>query len=153
MNEKTDLLGCCGLYCGDCAGYSGEIAQRTRDLVEVMERYRFELTAKHLFPEKLGEYDKLREMLGFMTELTCPAVCRQREDGSTSCEIRKCCRGRGFYACHECDDFETCGTLKSTEPLHGDSCVANLRAIKEMGPDAWVADGRRLWFGTDVEGC
>ena len=90
-------------------------------------------------------------MLGFMTELRCPAVCRQREDGSTACEIRKCCRSRGFYTCHECDDFEGCDTLKSLEPLHGDSCVVNLRAIREMGPDAWVASGKRLWFGSDVD--
>jgi hypothetical protein len=151
MDETTDLLACCGLYCGDCAGYSGEIADRARELVATMKKYRFELTAKHLFPEKIKDYPGLAEMLDFMTELTCPAVCRQREDGTTSCEIRKCCRDKGFYACHECDSFEACDKLKLMEPLHGDSCVRNLRAIREMGPEAWVAHGTRLWFGSSVD--
>ncbi len=151
MNETPELLAYCGLYCGDCAGYSGEIADRARELVETMEKYRFELTARHLFPERIKDSPGLAEMLGFMTELKCPAVCRQRTDDSTSCEIRKCCKQKGFYACYECEELEACDKLKSLEALHRDSCIKNLQAIKAMGPEGWVAHGRRLWFGSDVD--
>ena len=149
MREKSHLLAYCGLYCGDCAGYSGDIANAAGDLTKVLERYQFHRTAKHLFPDALKDYDKFQEMLGFMTDLKCAAVCRDREDGETTCEIRKCCRDRGFYACHECDGFETCDKLKRHDALHGDAWLRNLRAIKEMGVEAWVGGGERFWFGDE----
>jgi len=151
MGEREDLLAYCGLYCGDCAGYSGEIADIARNLMNVLEKYRFERTANCLFPEKLKEYDEFCEMLRFITDLKCPTICRERDDSSTSCEIRRCCREKGYYACYECDDFEMCKKLKTLEDLHRDSCVENLEGIKEMGLKAWITMGKRLWFGSDVD--
>ena len=153
MRERKDFLAHCGLYCGDCAGYSGAIADTARNLMNVLEKYQFERTAKSLFSEKLKEYDKFCEMLRFMTDLKCPKICREREDSSASCKIRRCCRDKGFYACYGCDDFEICEKLKTLEELHGDSCVENLKAIKEMGLEAWIRRGKRLWFGSDVDNC
>ena len=153
MSERKELLAYCGLYCGDCAGYSGEIADTAQNLMNALEKYRFERTATGLFSEKLKDYDKFCEMLEFMTDLKCPKICREREDSSASCEIQRCCRDKGFYACYECDDFENCEKLKTLERLHGDSCVENLTAIKEMGLEAWITTGKRLWFGSDVDNC
>ena len=48
MEERKNLLAYCGLYCGDCAGYSGEIADAAKNLVELLEKYRFDRTAKSL---------------------------------------------------------------------------------------------------------
>ncbi len=100
MNNIKELLARCGLYCGDCAGYSGEIAEAA---------------------------------------------------GETSCEIRKCCFKKGFCACHECSDFESCDKLKSLSVLHGESCIKNLRAIREMGIEDWIHKGKRLWFADDTD--
>lgn len=151
MGEKTDLLGYCGLYCGDCAGYSGEIAEMAGKLKETLKKWRFDRTAKCLFSEKLKDYDKLWEMLCFMADLRCKKTCRERKDSDTSCRIRKCCRDSGLYGCYECDEFETCDKLKSLEELHGDSCAKNMKAIKEMGLEAWISRGKRLWFGSEVD--
>jgi hypothetical protein len=145
------LLAYCGLYCGDCAGYSGEIADSAADLAQILERYRFHRTAGHLFPEQISDYEGFHKTLAFMTELRCTKVCRERGDGGTSCEIRVCCFKRGFYACCECADFGTCAKLTSLEALHGDACVGNLEAIQEMGLEAWIASGQRLWFGSEVD--
>ena len=153
MRESKNLLTYCGLYCGDCAGYSSEIADTAQNLMNVLEKYRFERTANCLFPEKLKDYDRFCEMLGFMTDLKCLTICRERDDSSTSCEIRRCCRDKGFYACYGCDDSEMCEKLKTLEGLHGDSCVKNLKAIREMGLEAWIRRGKRLWFGSDVDNC
>jgi hypothetical protein len=68
-----------------------------------------------------------------------------------SCEIAKCCVGRGFVACHECESFEQCEKLARHEVLHGDSHLRNLRAIREMSPEAWITSGKRLWFAGDGE--
>jgi len=150
--RAVNLFAYCGLYCGDCAGYTGEIAASARALLKVLERYKFARTASCLFSEELGDYDRFQEMLRFMTTLRCPRICRERELVETSCEIKKCCIEQRFYACYECDAFGTCGKLAVHEDLHGDACVTNLRAVREMGLEAWVASDKRLWFGSEVEG-
>lgn len=149
MNDKKELLAYCGLYCGDCAGYSGEIADAAQKLKDVTARYKFSQTAKHLFPDKLKEYDKLEEMVHFMTELRCPRVCREIRESDVKCKISKCCREKGFFACHECADFEKCAELKTLSGLHGEAHIKNLRAIREMGIDEWMNKGKRLWFADD----
>jgi hypothetical protein len=152
MDEREELLGYCGLSCGDCGGYSGEIAESAGQLKETLSRWKFELTAKHLFPKRLKDYVHFVEMLEFISTLKCDAICRHRKRGDVSCAIWKCCTDKGFYACYECEGFDDCDKLKSLEPLHKDSCVKNLNAIREMGLKEWIAEGRRLWFGSEVEG-
>ena len=125
MKDQKELLACCGLYCGDCAGYSGEIAEAAVTLKERIHKYKFDQTAKNLFSKELRDYDKLHDMLGFMTTLKCAKPCREKATGETSCEIRKCCFERRFYACHECNDFERCDKLKPLSGLHGESCINN----------------------------
>lgn len=147
--DNGSLLAYCGLFCGDCAGYSGEIAQSARELKAVMERYKFDQTAKHLFSSELKDYPAFCDMLDFIMGLKCPAPCRERADGTTTCDIRKCCRMKGYYACHECADFEMCDRLSTLTALHGLSCIRNLRAIKETGVDEWVRKGKRRWFADD----
>lgn len=146
-----DLLGYCGLFCGDCAGHSGDIAEAATALACVLDASRFDRTARALFAEQVGDYDAFLDTLAFLSQLRCPTICRERAAGETDCRIRACAIARGFYACHECDQFETCSELQRLEDLHGDSCVRNLRAIREMGLDAWLAKGERFWFGSDVE--
>ena len=149
MKHAKELLAYCGLYCGDCAGYSGDIADAAQKLQDTTNRYKFRQTAKHLFPEKLKEYDKLEDMIDFMTELRCPRVCREIKESDVKCKISKCCREKGFFACHECDGFETCGELKNLAGLHGEAHIKNLRAIRDMGIEEWVNKGKRLWFADD----
>ncbi|NQV19386.1 MAG: DUF3795 domain-containing protein [Armatimonadetes bacterium] len=151
MKDDSNLLAYCGLYCGDCAGYSGEIADRAKDLENVIEKYKFELTAKSMFSKELKDYDEFLRKLKFISGLKCSEICREREIGSTNCEIRKCCIGKGFYACYECEDFEICEKFKALEELHKDSCAKNLKAIKEIGLKNWITNGKRLWFGSKVD--
>ena len=144
MEGKKELLAYCGLYCGDCLGYTGVIADAAWEFVTVLERYRFDLTAKGVFPEELRNYDAFREALGFMAGLRCPQICREREDTGTSCEVRRCCRERSLYSCHECGGFEACEKLRFVlGGLHTDSCLRNLKAIREMGLEDWVTKGER----------
>jgi hypothetical protein len=154
MKRKRDLLAYCGLYCGDCQGYTGVIADAARDFMTVLEKYKFDRTAKCVFPEELKDYDRLCEMLGFMTGLRCEKVCREREDSSITCEVAICCRDRGSYACYGCDDLEICEKLKALhEGLHYDSCVKNLKAIREMGLEAWTVRGRQHCYWNKVDDC
>ncbi|KPK63409.1 hypothetical protein AMJ83_06990 [candidate division WOR_3 bacterium SM23_42] len=149
MEDKKELLAYCGLYCGDCGGYDGAIADKAQKLKETLDRFKFHRTAKHFFPKDLKDYDKLYEMLSFITTLRCSKVCRHKTKGETKCEIRKCCTEKGFYACHECNDFETCDKIKKLTEPHGDAPIKNLRAIKEVGIEDWINKAKRFWFADD----
>lgn len=87
----------------------------------------------------------MQEMLCFMAKLKCEKICREKENGDTSCKILKYCRDSRFYGCYECDKFKACDKLKSLEELHGYSCVNNMKIIKKMGLEAWISRGKRLW--------
>ncbi|MCK4941715.1 DUF3795 domain-containing protein [candidate division WOR-3 bacterium] len=71
--------------------------------------------------------------------------------GETSCEIRKCCFEKGFYACHECSDFESSDKLKPLSGLHGESCIKNLRATREMSIEYWIHKDKRFWFADNTD--
>lgn len=153
MKESTDLLAYCGFYCGDCLGYTGVIADTAQELMEILETYKFEQTAEYVFPNELCEYDKFCEMLGFMTCLRCTGICRQ-EGGvqPSSCVVKNCCIEKGFFACYECDDFETCDTFGSLHKgLHINACLKNMRGIREMGLEAWITSGERHYYWDEVD--
>jgi len=123
------------------------IADASRNLKRVVDRYRFEKTAKGVFPDELKGYERFYAMVTFMSELRCPGRCREVEDTDTSCEVRKCCRKREFHGCYECDDFEVCEKLRSLMGgVHTEACIRNLKAIREMGLEAWLAKGESIMY-------
>ena len=142
MWAKKELVA----YCGDCLGYTGVVADAAQSFLDVLDRYGFDRTARCVFPRELAAYDKLTRMVTFMSGLRCAGVCQtaREGDGPSTCEVRDCCRERGFFCCHECDLFESCPKLESLlEGLHLDSSRKNMRAIRALGLDAWLADGKR----------
>lgn len=141
MKASKELLA----YCGDCFGHTGVIADATETFKEVLDRYQFGRTADAVFAKQLGDYGRFYEMLEFMTGLRCPRMCRREEGkGVSSCSVRNCCREKGLFACYECDGFETCDKLLSLHGgLHTDFCLKNLKAIRQMGLEAWLARGKR----------
>lgn len=151
MDETCDmrLITYCGLYCGDCAGRTGEIASAARALLDVMERYEFRRTALGMFPDRFSDYDALVSSLEFMSRATCDSPCRDREP---ACAIAECCVGRGHDGCYECDEFRGCEKLHAFVAVCGHACFENLERIREMGPEAWVSSGRRLWFSKEAGG-
>jgi hypothetical protein len=141
---KKDLLAYCGFYCGDCLGYTGVIADAAEGLKAVLEKYKFERTAKCIFTDQLKDYDEFFAELIFMTGLKCPMACRERKDDNIACEVRECCISKGFYACYECSDFEMCDKLRVLmDGLHYNSIIENLRDIKAMGLKEWNLNGKR----------
>jgi len=154
MKDKKELLAYCGFYCGDCLGYTGVIADAAKDFKMVLDKYKFDRTAKCVLPDQLKDYDRFYEIVGFMTGLKCSMICREREDIATACDVRNCCIDKGFYACHECDDFETCDELKSLmDGLHYDASVRNLKAIRELELEDWITRGKRHHYWDKIDDC
>ena len=147
MSLNADEAAFCGIYCGDCMGRTGVVADAASALVDVLERHEFGRTAAGVFPNELGDYDRILEAMRFMSGLRCPAVCRAREE-APDCAVWRCCTGRGIPGCYACGGFETCETLRGVlGELHGRSAMRNLRDIRETGLDAWLKAGtpRHPW--------
>jgi hypothetical protein len=146
--KKQDLIGYCGLYCGDCAGYTQSIADLARDLREELRLHRVaqiaDALAKIPFFKEFKDYEKCYNLLGTMTKMRCKQTCRG-DSGPPNCKIRKCCRAKKIEGCWQCDEFPTCEKLKMLEPGHGVAHLKNLRKLKRQGPADFVK-GKRHWY-------
>jgi hypothetical protein len=143
MAEKQ-YLGYCGLYCGDCLGRTGVIADAARDFLDVLDKYEFEKTAFSVFPSQLADYDNLLDMLMFMENLRCTRFCREIDGGESKCIVRECCVENGYFACNSCEGFEDCDKLELVlGRLHLEACKRNLRDVNEMGLEKWLALGTK----------
>jgi hypothetical protein len=49
MNEDKKLIAYCGLYCGDCVNYKGEVADLARDLRKKLRQEKFNRVSKGLY--------------------------------------------------------------------------------------------------------
>jgi hypothetical protein len=146
-DDKEKLISYCGLYCGDCSGYKGTIANLARDLHRELQRERFADLAKALshipFFKALEHFPQCCEVLKTLPKLRCNKTCRGN-GGPPFCEIRECTREKGFAGCWECEGFRTCAKLDFLKAGHGDAHLRNLRKIQRSGTAALVA-GKRYW--------
>ena len=85
--KNKALMAPCGLYCGTCGVY---IAHRDNNT-----KFR----------------DKLAQLYGTKPEETACLGCMQSEPAGClysfcrSCNIRECIKKKGYYSCHQCDEF------------------------------------------------
>ncbi len=146
--EETSLITYCGLYCGDCHGYTGTIPDLARDLRKELRRTRYdkfaETISKQPFGGALRNYKECYEALGMMVKFRCKKGCRNG-GGPPFCKIRKCCQKKEIDGCWECEDFEDCDRLRFLNPVHGDAHIKNLQIIKKKGENAFL-QGKRYWY-------
>ena len=147
MVENKDMVAYCGLYCGDCVGYRGKVADLARDLRKELRQAKFDKTAEFLstvpFFEAFKHYDECYEMLGALVKFRCKKGCRNG-GGPPFCKMRKCCQKKGIDGCWQCDEFETCEKLDFLKPSHGEAHLKNLRILKKKGIDGFIA-GAKYW--------
>lgn len=145
MIEKEKLIAYCGLYCGDCFNYKGEIADLSRDLRKKLREENFEKVSIGLskFFKEFKNYEICYEVLGTMVRLRCKRTCKDK-GGPPSCKIRNCCIKKNIEGCWECEEFETCSNLNFLKPIHGEANINNLRKIKKFGLFKFI-EGKREW--------
>ncbi len=147
MSDGEKLISYCGLYCGDCSGYKGTIANLARDLRKELERERFADLAKALskipFFKAFKGFPQCCAVLETLPKMRCKKACRGN-GGPPLCEIRMCNQDKGFDGCWQCDTFKTCTKLAFLRPGHGDANIRNLNKIKRHGTAAFL-QGKRYW--------
>jgi len=147
ISSGERLIAYCGLYCGDCSGYKGTIANLARDLCKELERERFADLAKVLskFPffKAFEGFPQCCAVLKTLPKMRCKKACRGN-GGPPLCEIRMCNQDKGLDGCWQCDMFKTCTKLAFLRPGHGDAHIRNLNKIKRHGTAAFL-QGKRYW--------
>ena len=148
MPEGKELIAYCGLYCGDCFGHQGKIADLARDLRKELRKHRFDKTAETLsevsFFATFKNYPQCYEVLGALVRLRCKNTCKGG-GGPPFCKMRICCQKKGIDGCWECEEFETCDKLDFLKPNHGDAHIKNLRKLKKAGVDSFLK-GKKYWY-------
>jgi hypothetical protein len=148
LKEKEDLVAYCGLYCGDCHGYTGRIPDLARDLRRELRKSRYDRFADFMsnysFASAFSDYQQCYRLLGQMVRFRCKAGCRAG-GGPPFCKIRKCAQRKGLSGCWECDEFETCKELEFLKPVHGAAHIRNLKTIRKKGSRQFI-QGKRYWY-------
>jgi len=144
VDEKEELIAYCGLYCGDCFGYKGNIADMARDLRKELRQEKFDIVVKGIPFKEFDKYKECYEVLGAMVRLRCNKACRGG-GGNPFCKIRKCCQKLDIEGCWLCDDFEDCKKLDSLIINHGDAHIKNLRILAKKGTDQFLK-GKKHWY-------
>ena len=147
MIKEIELIGYCGLYCGDCIRYRSRASDLAKELLCELHNTEFSKYAAIKSSsvnqldavKKFEHYGECCEVLEAMVVLQCSSPCRIGRGCATfSCGILACCREKGFDGCWQCDDFEGCHRFESLRAIHGDSPRQNLRTINKFGLDKWV---------------
>ena len=143
--ENKDLIAYCGLYCGECINYKGEIADLARDLRKKLREGKFDRVAQGLsdFFKEFKNYEQCYEVLGAMVKLRCKKAC-QGGGGPPFCKMRICCQKKGIEGCWECEESDTCEKLDFLKPIHEDAHLKNLRKLQKQGIDKFL-EGKKYW--------
>ncbi len=148
--KDTNLIAFCGLYCGDCHGFTGKIPDLARDLRKELREIHYDKFAGFISTYSFGKdfknYDECYKVLGAMVKFRCRKGCRNG-GGSPFCKIRKCVQKKNLDGCWDCSKFENCKELNFLEPVHGNAHIKNLRAINKKGKTE-LANGKTLWYNT-----
>jgi hypothetical protein len=136
MTRKTDLIGCCGLYCYSCPSYTQTVANLARELRKQLRRDKFDeyagVMAKMPNLRAFENYKQGIALLEAMATIRCEGCKAGGWDGK--CHIRKCVKQKAFRGCWQCDVFESCEKLKPLGEGGDTTYLKNLRRIKRHGP-------------------
>ena len=139
MVKKKELVAYCGLYCGDCVKYKGNIQKLSGELLDDLNSEKFEKIAATI--KDIKDYKEFRKTLEVLSGLECKVGCRAG-GGTADCEIKICCQEKGYYTCAECDNFMYCPELAGVPAIQCGiiSYVKELERIKKIGLDKWLEE-------------
>jgi hypothetical protein len=131
--KPVELAAYCGLYCGACDIYQQRIGQSGQELKRVLDAYSFEEIATQV--PGLEDYKTFNGVLTTLITVFGQCLGCPKDGGPPQCEIRNCCREKGYKTCAECSSVP-CEKLKplldSYPQLRDD-----LQEIQKSGLEKW----------------
>ena len=117
------LVGCCGLYCGECEVYVA-FSEGNPDKQEEIAA-----SISRQFNTQVGP-----------EQIMCGG-CKGPEEISfcAGCRIRPCATKRGYTTCAECDEMDSCKTLGALLATDmGPAARRGLEEVRELGIELWL---------------
>ena len=155
MSEEIELIGYCGLYCGDCIRYRSKASDLARELLCELHATEFDkyaaIKSNSLDQldavKKFDHYGECCRVLEAIVALQCSSPCRIGGGcAPPPCDVLACCGEKGFDGCWQCDEFEKCRRFESLREIHGDSPRQNLKTIRKFGLDKWVEHRHKCYI-------
>lgn len=107
------------------------IPEKARDLRRFIEAYRYSDWIEHMTRD--FDYPNLIKGLQWFTNSACRGC--GAGGGMPSCEVRECCRKKGYENCYSCGDFSSCrklGYQKETYKIDHE-----YQQIRKIGYEKW----------------
>jgi len=120
----SELVGACGLYCGECEIYLAHInrdGEMKRSLAERISRS----FGKNVSPESV----------------VCQG-CKSELCWDEDCEIRMCAVAKGVDFCFECPDYP-CDKLKNFYDNGYQKARVNMEGMRKIGVERWLKEMRQ----------
>ena len=136
----ANLVGCCGLYCGDCGIGNGKVqnaAKAFEALLNELGYPQFVPTLAEQVPAA-RHYPEFAALLKWIGDEACPGC--QAGGGDPNCPSRNCSREKGYTGCWQCER-ETCEKLAPYDTAHPEM-VAERRKMALVGVESWLAERR-----------
>ncbi|NWF87727.1 DUF3795 domain-containing protein [Candidatus Bathyarchaeota archaeon] len=146
MSQKV-AIGYCGVCCSHC-GMRARIPKMAKELKRFVEAYHYGDWVGYITKDFVFE-DFMKGLDWFAN--SCCNGCLLG-GGMPNCEVRNCCKEKGFKNCYFCEDFSTCEKLVYQRQTY--KINDNYKKIKRFGYEKWLKEQEKklkesfdnIWF-------
>jgi len=138
--NPVELAAYCGIYCGACDIQQKRISSAGNELKKVLDTYEFASFASQV--PGLENYDAFYKTLNTLINFFGQCAGCQKGGGPPDCQIRACCKEKGYQTCAECDSYP-CDKVKYIIDGYPPS-KDNIMQIREIGLEKWSAKQQEM---------
>ena len=131
--NPVELAASCGIYCGACDIHQQRISRAGHDLKKVLDALEFESFANQV--PGLENYDTFYKTLNTLISFFGQCAGCQKGGGPPNCQIRTCCKEKGYRTCAECGSYP-CDKVKYIVDGYPPS-KDNISQIRDIGLEKW----------------
>jgi hypothetical protein len=138
--KPVELAAHCGIYCGACDIHQKRISQAGNELKKVLDALEFESFANQV--PGLENYDTFYKTLNTLITFFGQCAGCQKGGGPPQCQIRTCCKEKGYQTCAQCDSYP-CDKVKYIVDGYPPS-KNNIEEIRNIGLEKWSAKQQEM---------
>jgi len=131
--NKGVLISYCGVCCSHC-GILVRVPKMAEELKRFVEAYRYGEWIAYVTQD--FDFKDFMRGLEWFANSGCSG-CLQG-GGMPDCEVRNCCKEKGYKNCYFCEDFLKCEKLGYQKETYG--VEENYRRIRQIGYENWLKE-------------